>query len=213
MHEAGEEQDDGGQRGSGEDEREDEACGVVSSPSRGAKVRRCGAVPDVVAKARLAHPIRQEILGLLDDTPGLNKEQVYQRIDEDRSSVRFHLRRLVELDRVATRTEPGRREIHCFLVEDAPLWGNPRTRILYGRPENRHVALYLVDHPGSTTPEIARALDRKPATVRYHLRQLRSRGLVIQYRVGRKRFYGARSVLEAWVDEIGHAFDRPWGNW
>lgn len=153
---------------------------------------------------------RERIRDLLIRMPGTNKNQIARRLDLHPSLRDYHLKKLLREDLVVTRSSVRGREILCFWWEDADLWNDLRTRVLYGRRASRLVALYIADHPGATTAEIGGALDRSGATIRYHLGTLGGRSLVERERDGRRIHYRPAGHLVSWVEDVGEGFPRPW---
>lgn len=158
----------------------------------------------------LAHPTREAIVDLLAERPGMNKSQLCQALSLDADDLDHHLKRLEDGHRVATRSSIGRRETLCFRAEDVQLWEDESTRVLYGSSKSRLVALYLTEHPSSSTREISRALRISPVTVRYHLTNLQVHGLVHRHRAGQAFVYEPNDVLNRWVREVGEGFGRSW---
>lgn len=184
--------------------------GTHGSDGRGVK-----GLPGYVYERHLAHPTRQAVVDVLREEPGLNRSQVYRRVeeelDETPGDLRYHLDYLVDEGLVVTYSERERKEVHCFLVVDASLWRDDRTHVLFGRAPSRNVALFLVDNPGATTEEIADALGLEPSTIRYHLQRLHKRGLIRKHKVGATWVYGPSEILEQWTHDVGGSFPRPWG--
>lgn len=169
-----------------------------------------GDVPDFVKDELLEHPLRRGIVETLAETPGMNKLQLCRALDTYPNLVDFHLEQLHDARLVVTRPGAQGNEILCFLWEDAELWENPRTRVLFGRRPIRDVGLYLAENPGTKTRQIAEDLGISPVTVRHHLRTLRDHDLVDRYRAGRRFLYAAGEDLETWASELGSVFERPW---
>lgn len=167
-------------------------------------------VPGFVQDELLEHPLRKGIIDALEKTPGMNKLQLCRELDTYPNLLNFHLNQLEEARLVVTRPGAQGNEVLCFLWEDAALWENPRTRVLFGRQPIRKVGLYLADNPGSKTRQIAKALEVSPVTVRHHLRTLRDHDLVDRYRAGRRFLYAASEDLTSWASEMAGVFERPW---
>lgn len=183
------------------DRAEDRAPRLGSKPTE---------VPDAVRERVLEHPTREAIVDLLEARPGMNKNQLCETLDLHSNLLNFHLRKLQDINAVATRPSAQDREILCFLREDLGLWENDSTRILFGRSPVRHVGLFLADNPGASTREVADALRMSPVTVRHHLRTLLDFDLIQRFRAGRVFVYQPDEELEAWVADVGQGFERPW---
>lgn len=175
------------------------------------EVRRRGRVPDSVKERLLQHPWRRAIVDLLSDRPGLNKNQICTELDMEGNLLDHHLDQLeTEGQLVVTRESAQGKEVLCFLTEDAGLWEDENTRILFGRRQKRAVALLLAEKPGASTREMAEDLRLSPDTVRHHLRTLMTHGLVYRYPSGQTNVYEPAEELERWVREVGQGFERPW---
>jgi DNA-binding MarR family transcriptional regulator len=173
--------------------------------------RRKGRVPDSVKENLLEHPHRADIVGLLDERPGMNKNQICNELGMDGTVLDHHLDKLEnEGQLVVTRDSAQEKEVLCFLAEDAELWEDENTRILFGRQPKRLVALYLAENRGATTREIAEELRLSAWTVRHHIRTLIQHELVLRYPSGQTNVYEPADVLERWVEELGEGFERPW---
>lgn len=160
--------------------------------------------------ALLRHEVRGAIVDLLQNRPGMNKNQLSRELDIYVNLLDFHLNRLIKAGIVTTRPAAQGKEVLCFLPRDVHLWEDPDTRILFGRKPTRDVGLFLAENPGCTTKAVADALDCSPVTVRHHLRTLGDHGLVDKLRLSRRVIYQPEEKLRQWVQEIGTHFDRPW---
>lgn len=188
--------DQPGEEDPGEDEEEEES------------ERR---VPDAVKENLLDHPHRRDIVDLLDEKPGRNKNQICEDLEMDSKLLNHHLDKLETEGRLVVTLESAQdKEILCFLAKDQELWEDENTRILFGRSQKRAVALLLDETSGASTSEIADKLRLAPNTVRYHLRTLMAHGLVYRHPSGQTYIYEPAPALEQWVEEVGEGFDRPW---
>lgn len=163
---------------------------------------------DLVAEAVLEQPTRRRIVEELEQRPGLNKRRLCDHLDLYMSQVDLHVERLEEAGIVVTRPGVRDREVLVFRSEDADLWENERTRVLYGRAATRQVGLYLAENPGAETQGIAEALDLSPPTIRHHLRILRTHDLVAHLQVGQSHEYHPSNELRDWARTVGRHFPR-----
>lgn len=161
-------------------------------------------------EALLRNEVRARIVRELGRTPGLNKNQLRERLDVHPNLVQFHVERLEEGGLVVTKPSAQGKEVLCFREEDTHLWEDESTRILFGRRRSRQVALYVSDNPGAPTSEIAAFLDLSPVTVRHHLRTLIEHDLVERVRLGRKVEYHPQPRLQDWDQALGDRYERPW---
>lgn len=165
---------------------------------------------DAVQRSALQDPMRRALWEIVGRTPGLNKRQVSQLAGVTRWKADHHLGRLEDYGLVELVDGERGGEVLCFHPAHVHLWEDELTRALYGQAPMRHVVLYVADKPGAITPEIAEAVDSAPRTVRYHLAKLRDADLVEMHRFGNRVEYHPSPALEAWADEFGERYPRPW---
>lgn len=158
----------------------------------------------------LSHPVRAKIVGTIEAKPGMNKNQICRALDLHFNLLEHHLARLEDAGLTVTLPSAQGQETLVFAAEDADLWENPRTRILYGRSPTRHVGLYVADNEGASTKEIARAIGRSTVTIRHHLGTLEEHRLVLRYKAGRSHLFAPSEELEDWAVHHGPSFSRPW---
>lgn len=151
-------------------------------------------------------PTRRRIVEELDKRPGLNKRRLCDHLDLYMSQVDRHVERLKDQGWVVTRPGARDREVLVFRREDEDLWENERTRVLYGRSSTRRVGLFLARNPGSTSREIAEAVDLTPVTVRHHLRILRNNDLAAHIQAGQSHEYHPSNELRDWAHTTGRHF-------
>lgn len=147
---------------------------------------------------------------LLGRKPGSNKNQIGQDLGLSDGNLYHHLDELERHGCIVILKNPGEQEHHCFRAEEADLWLNERTRILFGRDPKRNVAIYIAENPGRTSAEIADEFGSAVSTIRHHLKALRERDLVHRHRAGRTYVYDPAWGLERWVENVADGFDRPW---
>lgn len=121
------------------------------------------------------HPHRRRILELLDEDPGLHLGGLAGRMAVSESTLRHHLRKLVEADLVV-RWETG--GYVCYFRQGS---AGPDERAALARLRSS-TARTVLAALGSNQPDsqraLARSLDLAPSTVHYHVRQLGKAGLV-----------------------------------
>lgn len=169
-----------------------------------------GSPPDSLRKRSLRHPTRRAILDFLEQKPGSNKHQIGRELGLSAGNLYHHLDKLERHGCIVILNNPGEQEQHCFRMQDADLWLNERTRILFGRKPKRDVAIYVAEHPGQTCREIAPELGSAVSTIRHHLKALRKHDLAHRHRAGRTYVYEPSWGLERWVEKVADGFDRPW---
>lgn len=158
----------------------------------------------------MENPARSDIVDLLDRCPGLNQQQVGERLDLEWATLTLHLERLSQARLVVVRAGERRGELLCFLARDELLWHDDHTRILYGQAATRRVALRLVDDGPSSAQEIANDLERSVRRVREHLVRLRDHELALKARTGNDVLYFPTARLLAWADDVAQGYPRPW---
>lgn len=165
---------------------------------------------DEAQRSALRHETRRAIFETVARTPGLNKSQVARRTGVDRSVADDHLERLEAYDLVELLPGARKNEVLCFHPDHAYLWQDERTRLLYGQPPTRQVALYLLENPAATTEDIAKTMDAARRTIRDRLAELRDRSLAEAHRFRRRVEYHPTRDLEAWAEDVGDRYRRPW---
>lgn len=164
---------------------------------------------DPVQRTLLAHATRRAVFETVARTPGLNKHQVATRADVGHKVADHHLERLEAYDLIELFDGPREGEVVCFHADDASLWEDEATRILYGRAPCRRIALYIWANPGCTTDDLCQALDKRPRTIQEHLSALRERGLVRRLWWDRRAEYHPTERLEAWANAVGDRYPDP----
>lgn len=164
---------------------------------------------DAFQRALLRHETRRAIFELVARTPGLNKHQIAQRAGVGHKLADHHLDRLAAYELIELFESPRDNEVVCFHVDDAALWQDTATRILYGRTPCRQLALYIAANPGCTTDELCQALGKRPRTIQEHLATLRQWRLVRRVWLDRRAEYHPTDTLEAWAEAVGHRYPDP----
>lgn len=167
-------------------------------------------IPWHVKAKSLEHPTRKGIMELLEQRPGLNMHRIGVELGLNPSVLKHHIEELEEKQLITRQPSEREGEKICFRVEDVDLWEMESTRILFGQGQTRKVALFIAEHPGATTREIAEAMGISPVTVAYHAKTLMRYDLVDRYPAGQTLLYEANEVLERWVIDVGKGFKRPW---
>jgi DNA-binding transcriptional ArsR family regulator len=165
---------------------------------------------DPVQRSALRQPKRRAVFELVARTPGLNKNQVARRLGFPRTTTYHHIERLEAYDLLVLVDGAREYEVLCFHPEHEDLAEDDDTRLLYGQSPVRHVALYVIDDPGATTTDLVESMDNAPRTVQRHLSTLIEYGLVVRHRFEDGVEYHPSEVLEAWADEVGDRYRRPW---
>lgn len=140
----------------------------------------------------------------------MNNNQIAKALGLRPTLVIFHADRLEEVGLLERRAGWSGRETYLFTPENAHLWEEESTRLLYGRAPVRPVALYLADNPGAQTHEIAEVLGMSVRTAREHVRILHERGLVDRVQVEQWFEYYADESLVTWAHEMAGDSARDW---
>lgn len=156
------------------------------------------------------HPIRDRIIEILGRFPGLHKRGIRGPLGIGAGELEHHLAKLEKAGELVTRTGDGINQTVCFLAQDAHLWDDEDTRLLWGRHLTRPVAAYVTEHPGCTSLGVAEAVDRSLRAARHHLRKLQRSNLVIPSRSGNRVGYEPVKKLVMWMLEHGDTINRPW---
>jgi DNA-binding transcriptional ArsR family regulator len=135
----------------------------------------------------------------------LNKAQVATVVAISPALAVSHIDRLLDEARLVSFEGPRGNETTCFRREDARLWRDERTRILFGRADAFEVADHVVGHDPVRSAEIADRSGRTASSVRYHLGKLTDRGLVRSEQHGRTVFYRPTPLLSSWWGTVGEA--------
>lgn len=151
--------------------------------------------PELFVRQLLRHEVRQEILRLLAERPGMNQHQLSQELGVNHNVVVYHVKRMQRFGLLETRPGVRQRETLCFRPEDVSLWDVESTRFLLGRAPALGVAQFLAANPGAEANAISQALGLTVPTVRRHLNTLEEEELVQRFRVDRKVLYHAEPEL------------------
>lgn len=166
----------------------------------------------------LEQPTRRRIYQQIGEKPGLNGNQLRRSLDISTGSLLHHLDRLEDEELIVRLEGDEGQEVIHFQAEDAALGQDERTRMLFGHPATRRVAMLILEHPGITRKQLSRRLEVSPASVTYHIKKLDKEDLIVEtsaenaddegeQRPGpRAHTYESAQRLEAWSEEVGHAF-------
>ncbi len=160
----------------------------------------------------LEHPIRAAIYHQLQQTPGLTKNHLAQRLDIQPAHLTFHLNRLQNANLITLHPNETKNETLCFLTQHAHLANDDDTHLLYGRRRTRDIALYITENPGATAKQIANDLDLSISTIHYHLTKLRDNDLIQRTRIAQRDHLHPTQTLDDWTHTIGTHYERPWTN-
>lgn len=159
----------------------------------------------------LSSRTRRALYRALLDRPGMHLSGLSDVVGVHISTLDHHVRALEDRELAETRRGLGGHEKLCFLVDDVDLWdGEARTRVLFSAGDVKHVANYVVCYPACTVQDIATDLELHEDVVRVHLDKLLEWDLIHRGRMGSPYGHVAEPLLEAWRQEIGHVWGKPW---
>lgn len=130
----------------------------------------------------LDHPLRSQIVGLVEAEPGLHFQELARRLDTGRGTLEHHLRKLVAADLLSAQPSQG---FTCYFPK-----GKVDRRIMAAAPVlksdgARLVLQAIANEPGRAAQDVATTTGLTPSTVNYHLKRLSGVGLVETIRRGR----------------------------
>lgn len=128
------------------------------------------------------HPLRSQIVSLVEAEPGLHFQELARRLETGRGTLEHHLRKLVAADIVSAQASQG---FTCYFPK-----GKVDRRIMAAAPVLKSGGARLVlqaisNEPGRAAQDIAATTGLTPSTVNYHLKRLGAVGLVDTVRRGR----------------------------
>lgn len=156
----------------------------------------------------LEHPMRQQLLGAIQDRPGIHLRELASVHGTAVTNTQWHLRKLEQAGLVKTQKMQGRRlyypaqgglESRAKAVENAAL----------RNPNAERVSEFLAANAGCNQRALAEALGMNPGTVRWHLRKLESAGLVRVIQEGPHARYFLMKPTTRPPSPAGRASERP----
>lgn len=148
----------------------------------------------------LDHPVRQAMVDLVRDEPGIHRQEIVRRLDLGKGAARHHLKKLVELDLLSRHDSQG---YACYFPA-----GAIDRRVMAAAPalrsgSARRVLEAIVGEPGLSNGEVAARTGLSPSTVSHHLARLQEADLVRAGGDGRALALAPTEVAERAVDELG----------
>ncbi len=125
----------------------------------------------------LEHPLREQLLTLLRQEPGLHLRELASRHDTAVTNTQWHLRKLEMANLVKTQKVQGRR---LYYPTEGGVQAKERAlqNAALRNPNAVRVLEFLMATPGSNQRSMADALKMNPGTIRWHLRRLETAGLL-----------------------------------
>ncbi|HUR64697.1 MAG TPA: helix-turn-helix domain-containing protein [Candidatus Thermoplasmatota archaeon] len=124
------------------------------------------------------HPLRAQIVQLLEAEPGLHHKEILRRLGRGNSVVSHHLRTLEREGRVVAKQGP-RYRVYFLPTQEAPAHAALARSPLAAR------ILEALEEP-ATGRELADRLGVAPSSVAFHVRRFQDAGIVVAHRVGRE---------------------------
>ncbi len=125
----------------------------------------------------LEHPMRQSLLQVVEDEPGVHLRELAARHGTAVTNTQWHLRKLEMAGLLKTQKVQGRRLYY-------PTAGGVATKeeamrnAAVQNPNAKKIHEFLESNAGVNQRTLAESLDMNPGTVRWHLRKMESAGLL-----------------------------------
>ncbi len=144
------------------------------------------------------HPVRQRIIQLLQEKPGLHFHAIVREVQKGRGTVRHHLDVLTRSGLVRVHAAKG---FTAFYPRGVRV-GNMEARTALQSPLAWRVLEAVSQEPGASVSQLARAVGARHGTVHHHVQRLRELGLLEDHMQGRARsLYPSSQGLELLADE------------
>jgi predicted transcriptional regulator len=156
----------------------------------------------------LALDTRRRLYEVVRVAPGLGAREVQRGAGTGWGETTYHLDRMVEAG-LLHRESDGHQD-HYFVAE-VPL-AERRLLGLTRSPSVRRVLVTILEHPGSTVPELTEFTHMSPGRLSVHLRRLLEIGVVRSGRRGRFRTFEIpeREHLIRWLVTYREGFADRW---
>lgn len=126
----------------------------------------------------LENAVRRSVFETVERSPGTYLSQIAEEVGYSLSSVRHHVRVLVDERQLTTEKIDGKRRVFPRSVDDLEL------HVELNDPSRRVVIESVERLEPTTVSRLSVELDRSPSTVSYHLSRLEAVGLVLRDRDG-----------------------------
>jgi predicted transcriptional regulator len=141
----------------------------------------------VARQSVLAHPIRANVYGYIQEHPGTPFSVIAEDNGINRGTLHYHLHILIREGRISERREGGRTTYFENDGKYSPDEKQILSRLRAGT--GGEICRFLALCRGATRSEIARRIGIAPSSVSWHLSRLNSSGIVVSEKVGRKTTY------------------------
>lgn len=148
----------------------------------------------------LAHDLRNRMVELVKDEPGINEKALADRLDVHPSTVAYHAR-LLEKGDMIIREAQGRETLHyCNGGHTDSLERTLRRAVR--REAKRRVISTCQDHPGLSVSEVADELECHPSTVTRHADCLVEQGILADQQENGRRCLEVAPEIEERISRL-----------
>ncbi len=140
----------------------------------------------------LGHPLRADIFYYIQVHPGTSFSVIVKKTGINRGTLYYHLRILLRVGKISELREGG-----CTTYfENSGKYSSDEKQILSRLQAGTagEICTYLALCHSATRSEIAHRMDIAPSSVSWHLSRLKSSGIIVSEKVGRKTMYSLTSV-------------------
>jgi len=125
----------------------------------------------------LEHPMRQSLLDVVEDEPGVHLRELAARHGTAVTNTQWHLRKLEMAGLIRTQKVQGRR-LYYPTAGGVEMKEVAMQNAATQNPNAQRIWDYLEHRSGCNQRTLAESLGMNPGTVRWHLRKMESAGLV-----------------------------------
>jgi predicted transcriptional regulator len=141
----------------------------------------------VARQSVLAHPIRANVYGYIQEHPGTPFSVIAEDNGINRGTLHYHLHILLREGKISERREGGRTTYFENDGKYSPDEKQILSRLRAGTA--REICMFIAMRRSATRSEIARRMGIAPSSVSWHLSRLNSSGVVVSEKEGRKTTY------------------------
>lgn len=143
----------------------------------------------------LEHPMRQSLLQVVEDEPGVHLRELANRHGTAVTNTQWHLRKLEMAGLVATRKIQGRR-LYYPKEGGVAMRDQAVQNAAVQNPNARRILECVLATPGINQRKLADALSMNPGTVRWHLRKMEDAELLRSVPDGAQQRYFAIEISQ-----------------
>lgn len=142
----------------------------------------------------LENPLRDDILALVQETPGISASELGRRVECGWGTLVYHLTVLERMQLVSSARE-GRHK--RFFAQGRINYSDKGAVGLLANPAARTILDAIRASPGAIQKDLSHRLNLSPGTVAWHVERLAAEGLVIKEDEGRTvRYYPSERLLQ-----------------